>query len=440
MKKAKFLIYAALAASTVAISSCSDNDVLSEPANEPEGKALIVNPTVEGSRIATTGSDDFKSFKLFGFQNPPATQSQSLFFNGTEGYVYNGAIGSAWTPTVAGAKWPANSDTNSSNFYAISIDGGSTLPSYTGVDLSNIQQGKFSYTAPLSGSDVDLTKQEDILVASSLNALQSDNDGVLNLPFTHAFAKLTMQIRFNSYEGGNATGDIKDNEHITIKSITLHNIKLNGIYDYTSGWTASDMGDIVVEFPSGLDFTAQHLSGATNLFQDMINEASSIMIVPQTFTKTWLTTDDSPKTVTEAAEAPYIEIQCWIWEENDTRTVLEEQGYSSTVINNVIENYNPAMLDPDDFDTDLGDGLTPGELMSFYTMPVATSDFGAESLYFPFKITEKYVADDTTDPVTYGYKYYPFVFEANKLYNIRLNVYNGVYKTGKIAIHGAAQV
>jgi hypothetical protein len=134
MKKAKFLIYAALAASTVAISSCSDNDVLSEPANELEGKALIVNPTVDGSRIATTGSDDFKSFKLFGFQNPPATQS--LFFNGTEGYVYNGAIGSAWTPTETGAKWPANSDTNSSNFYAISIDGGSTLPSYTGVDLN----------------------------------------------------------------------------------------------------------------------------------------------------------------------------------------------------------------------------------------------------------------------------------------------------------------
>lgn len=91
MKKAKFLIYAALAASTVAISSCSDNDVLSEPANEPEGKALIVNPTVEGSRIATTGSGDFKSFKLFGFQNPPATQSQSLFFNGTEGYVDHSA-------------------------------------------------------------------------------------------------------------------------------------------------------------------------------------------------------------------------------------------------------------------------------------------------------------------------------------------------------------
>jgi len=439
MKKLKFLTLAAIAAATAMVSSCSDNGDLSTPTKEAEGKALVVNPTVDGSRITTTASSDFKSFKLFGFQNPPSTQP--LFFNGTDGYVYNGAIGSAWSPTATGAKWPANSDTNSSNFYALSVNGGSSLPAYTGVDLTNIQQGKFSYTAPTTaGGDVDLSKQEDILVASSLNALQTDNGGVLNLPFTHAFAKLTMQIRFNSYEGGNATGDIKDNEHITIKSITLHNIKLNGIYDYTSGWTASDMGDIVVEFPSGLDFTAQHLSGATNLFQDMINEASSIMIVPQTFTKTWQTTDASPKTVTEAAEAPYIEIQCWIWEEDDTRLVLEQNEYSSTVINNVIENYNPAMLDPDDADTDLGEGLTPADLMGYYTMPVATSDLGPESLYFPFKITEKYVADDTTDPVTYGYHYYPFVFEANKLYNIRLNVYNGVYKTGKLAIHGAAQV
>jgi hypothetical protein len=356
---------------------------------------------------------------LFGFQNPPATQP--LFFNGTDGYVYNGAIGSAWTPTVTGAKWPDNSDTNSSNFYAISVNGGSALPSYTGVDLSNIQQGKFSYTAPLSGSDVDLSKQEDILVASSLNSLQTDNGGVVTLPFTHAFSKLTLQFRFNSYEGGNATGDIKDNEHCTIKSIIIHNVKLNGIYDYSSGWTASDKGDIVIEYENGLDLVSRHLAGSDNLFQDLISDASSIMIVPQTFTESWVTTDESPKTLATVVDAPYIEVKMWVWEEDDTRIVLAELGYTDEQINNIMSNYTPALLDPDDFDTEIVDGLTPGDLMSYYTMPIADSNtLGPESLYFPFPAS--------------------LSFETNKKYNIRINIYKGVYSTGKLAIHGAAQV
>ncbi len=421
MKKLKFLTLAAIAAATAMVSSCSDNGDLSTPTKEAEGKALVVNPTVDGSRIVTTASDDFTSFKLFGFQNPPSTQP--LFFNGTDGYVYNGAIGSAWSPTATGAKWPANSDTNSSNFYALSVNGGSSLPSYSGIDLTNIQQGKFSYTAPLSGSDVDLSKQEDILVASSLNALQTDNGGVLNLPFTHAFAKLTMQMRFNSYENGATTGDLKDKYHYTIKSIAIRNIKLNGEFSYADGWTPSDMGDIVFNFDNGIDLEAQHLEGAPTdkIYRDLIGQASSIMIVPQTFTKFWVTTDENPKTLASLDTQPYVDILGWVW--NETKTILglkQDLDFTDEEANYFVSNYNPAMFDPNDDTVEVYNGCYGVDLSGCFSY-IIDDNTEAEHVYFPFPsaLTS---------------------FVANKEYNIRLNIYKGVYSTGLIAIHGAGQV
>ena len=427
MKKLKFLTLAAIAAATAMVSSCSDNVELSTPTKEAEGKALVVNPTVDGSRIVTTASDHFTSFKLFGFQNPPSTQP--LFFNGTDGYVYNGAIGSAWSPTATGAKWPANSDTNSSNFYALSVNGGSSLPSYTGIDLTNIQQGKFSYTAPLSGSDVDLSKQEDILVASSLNALQTDNGGVLNLPFTHALSKVTMQLRFNSYENGLTTGNITDDYHFTIKSIILHNVALNGIYDYTSGWTASDRGNIVFEFPEAIDIKAQHLlAGNNNIFLDLIDEASSILVVPQSFTADNIWTSDGLKGHTHTAlstkpNASYIEVKGWLWDELGTREgMINDVGMDPTEVNTILSTYtNPSMYDVDD-DTEItSDGYTQFDILGMYTMPVVDEDtLGPGSVYYPIPAG--------------------FTFEPNKMYNIRLNIYKAYKSDGEYVTSAAGQV
>lgn len=424
MKKLKFLTLAAIAAATAMVSSCSDNGDLSTPTKEAEGKALVVNPTVDGSRITTTASSDFKSFKLFGFQNPPSTQP--LFFNGTDGYVYNGAIGSAWSPTATGAKWPANSDTNSSNFYALSVNGGSSLPSYTGVDLANIQQGKFSYTAPTTaGGDVDLSKQEDILVASSLNALQTDNNGVLNLPFTHAFAKVTFQIRFNSYELNKqglpaSTGNLLDSYVFYIKSLTIHNVKLNGDYIFGTGWTADGLGDIVYSFPEDYTLLPKHItSDSEKLFQDLITEANSIMIVPQTFATHW----DPTKKLTAAGDSPYIDIEGWILNKDATYNGLK-LGYDNdgtSMTQNQAEQFlaenSPSSLLARENDVVYTDGdeneFTGADIMNLYSFQVGGADT-PDKLYFTFPSTLSFVE--------------------NKYYNIRLNVYNAYYDNGAKAL------
>ena len=205
MKKAKFLIYAALAAATAMVSSCSDNDVLSEPANEPEGKALIVNPTVLDSRVTPLAKSAFTGFKLYGIQNPTNGESVGSFVNtGTDyGVNYSGTFGEsaaevAFAPATT-VKWPTTNPDNSANFYGISVQGGADLAE-SGITVTEdgITEGTFSYSAPMSGGYVDLSKQKDIMIASSLDAEQKDNNGVVTLPFKHSFAKLTHQMRWNS--------------------------------------------------------------------------------------------------------------------------------------------------------------------------------------------------------------------------------------------------
>ena len=106
---AKFLIYAALAASTVAISSCSDNDVL-DSTTKAKGDALIVNASLnEGSRIATTGSDGFNSFMLYGYANPTTTNPTSVFDVTGDGIAYQKTSGNWGLVNVdlsSKAVWP----------------------------------------------------------------------------------------------------------------------------------------------------------------------------------------------------------------------------------------------------------------------------------------------------------------------------------------------
>ena len=424
MKKSKFLIYAALAAAAVAISSCSDNDVL-DSTTKAKGNALIVNASLnDGSRIATTGSDGFNSFMLYGYTNPTSGTPTSLFDVTGDGIAYqktSGTWGLVDANLASKAVWPSSSG-GTYNFYALSVDGSASLPSYTGVSLTNINQGQFVYTGKS-----DLSKQEDILVASSLGTVKPAG-GILTLPFKHALSKVTMQLRFNSYENGQTTGNITDDYHFTIKSIILHNVALNGIYDYTSGWTASDRGNIVFEFPEAIDIKAQHLTGTDNIFINLINEANSILVVPQSFTADNIWTSDGVKGHTHTAlstkpNASYIEVKGWLWDELGTREgMINDVGLDPAEVNTILSTYtNPSMYDVDD-DTEItSEGHTQFDILGMYTMPVVDEDtLGPGSVYYPIPAG--------------------FTFEPNKMYNIRLNIYKAYKSDGEYVTSAAGQV
>ena len=417
MKKAKFLIYAALAASTVAISSCSDNDVL-DSTTEAKGDALVINATLnDDSRISTVTSDGFNSFMLYGYTNPTSGTPTSVFDVTGDGIAYqktSGTWGLVDANLASKAVWPSSSG-GTYNFYALSVDGSASLPSYTGVSLTNINQGQFVYTGKS-----DLSKQEDILVASSLGTVKPAG-GILTLPFKHALAKLTMQMRFNSYEGGNATGDIMDNYVYTIKSITIHNVKLNGQYSFSSGWTPSDVGDVTINFSPVISINSKHLTGDAE-YQDIIDNAHSIMIVPQTTSSSaWVSTKENVHDITEAEGTSYIEVLGWIWNKAGTKDALmDDLSWTDNQAETFLNTYPLGSLDISNTNTDVVYNGQTGKKIGRCYQFLVDDNRDACPVYFPFPAS--------------------FSFEENKYYNIRLNIYNGLYDTGSYAIFGAGQV
>ena len=414
MKNSKYLLLAAIAAATAMVSSCSDNGDLSTPTKEAEGKALVVNPTVDGSRVTPLAKSAFTGFKLYGVQNPNiSNQSVGSFIKTetTNGVDYSGTFGEtaadvAFTSTTA-VKWPTEYPSNSANFYAFSVQGGSDLTG-SGITVNEDEygtlDGTFSYSAPMSGGYVDLSKQKDIMIASSLEATQTANNGVVTLPFKHAFAKLTFQVRWNSSEWilgapGSPAAVIEDDAILVVDYIKFHNIKCNGSYSFTADdgnggkgkWTVSgENSTIMYQYDTPKRFIAGKNPTEDNQFevQDLLTGDDAIMVVPQTL-GLWsggnFSADDTHA---------FVEIHCCAY---NTTGVSEDE----------IANINW-------WDDGAGDIFV--EILG----GTEEADRYMTSVYFPIRV------NSTT----------AFTFEANKSYNFRLNVATCRQDNGTAAIKG----
>ena len=423
MKKAKFLIYAALAASTVAISSCSDNDVL-DSTTEAKGDALVINATLnDDSRISTVTSDGFNSFMLYGYTNPTSGTPTSVFDVTGDGIAYqktSGTWGLVDANLASKAVWPSSSG-GTYNFYALSVDGSASLPSYTGVSLTNINQGQFVYTGKS-----DLSKQEDILVASSLGTVKPAG-GILTLPFKHAFAKLTLQMRFNYQESKKPTGDIKQGWACTIKSITIHNVCLDGNYDYSSGWTPSNIGNITFTYAKPITIDARDATSNSDLYQTLIDNASSIMIVPQSFTKWWVSDgvkDHIHTPLSTIPDAPYIEIVGFVWDKIESaQALMRDFSWTEPEVNTFLDEHPLGSYDLNNETDEVYLGQTGYNLGSSFTFLIVEN--GLNNTLYPASVLFPFPSS--------------LSFAPNKYYNIRLNIYKGYYDTGAYAVSEAGQ-
>ena len=419
MKKSKFLIYAALAAATVAISSCSDNDVL-DSTTKAKGNALIVNASLnDGSRIATTGSDGFNSFMLYGYTNPTSGTPTSVFDVTGDGIAYQKTSGNWGLVNVdlsSKAVWPSTSG-DTYNFYALSVGGSHELDASTnGLGLSTIKNGIFTYTMPKNNDGtVNLAAQKDILVACNNGASQGET-GILTLPFKHALSKVTLNLRFNKKEYVlNSNGTLKSNTPevtsnairqstdavVYIEYIAIHNVKCSGSYDFKDNngtWTVDEeKSTIKYTFSEPKKFIAgtatdedkdnqiywhtQPLLGGEESGTD-----NTIMMLPQTITP-WVPTAENAT----ATSKSYIEIRCIAYSlsaddsYNDTHSFLDDQDDA--------QNYVALIVSADSNTVD-----------------------GYESVYIPLKVTS---------------------FEANKNYILNLNIVTSKTNTGGSAFTGA---
>lgn len=425
MKKLKFLTLAAIAAATAMVSSCSDNGDLSTPTKEAEGKALVVNPTVDGSRVTPLAKSAFTGFKLYGIQNPTNKSTVGSFVNTDTDYGvnYSGTFGESaaevsFTPATT-VKWPTENPDNSANFYAISVQGGSDLTG-SGITVTNngIYDGTFTYTAPLDGEgNVDLSKQKDIMIASSLEATQSTDNGVVTLPFKHAFAKLTLQVRWNTSEiilgqEGSPANAIEENAVLLIDYVKIHNIKCSGSYSFTADdgnggkgkWTVDgENSTIMFKYDTPQRYIAGNSPTAEIPFevQDLIVGDDAMMIVPQSVGVWEKSSGDYFSSNTTSA---FVEVHCLGYNQSG------DDSYDSTV---------PYWEDVDNED------------FNYVSIISGDDEHYFASVYFPIRITE-----NTGTPESPIYEYHPFIFEQNKSYNFRLNFATCRQDNGDAAIDG----
>lgn len=427
MKKSKFLIYAALAAATVAISSCSDNDVL-DSTTKAKGDALIVNASLnDGSRIATTGSDGFNSFMLYGYANPTTTNPTSVFDVTGDGIAYQKTSGNWGLVNVdlsSKAVWPSTSG-DTYNFYALSVGGSHELDASTnGLGLSTIKNGIFTYTMPKNNDGtVNLAAQKDILVACNNGATKGES-GVLTLPFKHALAKVILRLRFNKTEYVlNSNGSLKSNTAEATSSsfnmanvavayidyIAIHNVKCSGSYDFKDNngtWTVDEAKSTIKytfsepkKFTAGTATEEDRVNGVYWHTQDLLGGETgenitdnTIMMLPQTITPWDYSSASATNKASDNTTDAYIEIHCIAY------------GLTS---DNAYNEAHPTFID---------DQEDEGNYSALIVSADPNTVDGYESVYIPLKVT---------------------AFEANKNYILNLNIVTSRTNTGGLAFSGA---
>lgn len=382
MKKSKFLIYAAVAATAAIVSSCSNEDVVEQ--TPQKGRPIVVEASVDGSSRATVATS-FTGFKLYGYKD---NTEKTNFLDGVNYAKSN----SSWV-SVGSANWPEGS--GNCNFYAISTQGAAGVPD--GIDITNLKDGSFSYTVP-----ADVAAQQDILVANHNDVAYADNSGKIKLGFKHALANVTMQVRFNFTENNNPVVSEDISECLfSFDRIKIHNVYTSGTYNASTGvWTPTgELGTITLNFPQAPVYKAydadEDIYKTGIKYQDIVlgSAGASLMVMPQTFESYWVNNDpkDNPVPVAnaEAAHQPYIEIHGVVY------------TTSSTTENDTPFNYTPEQLADDE-----GVG-------ALFDVLIGEDEYLAQNIYIPLKS--------------------PFVFGVNKNYNLRLNILGAFAEDGTTA-------
>ena len=209
MKKSKILIFAALAAAATISVGCSNDDVVT---TKDSGVPLKVFTSVDGvssgsTRATDLTSETFSSFKLHAIGSTEDWANVTVSKSGNE-----------WTGTSS-LVWPSGT----SNFYAYSSDNNIKTDD---VKYGNSAQS-FTYEMPLVGESttVDASNQNDLLVAKAIDQTSATNGGGV------------------------------ENYYCLIRSLTIHNLPINGTFTFNSGtsnigtWSnKTKIGDYTITF------------------------------------------------------------------------------------------------------------------------------------------------------------------------------------------------
>jgi hypothetical protein len=260
MKKSFFLVGLA----TFALASCSNEDTVSNETDSLNaiGFGTYVQKATKATPVTGTIFPTDGDFLVLGYSTGTADLAvgdvlnfmrQTVTYDGTS---YNYSPIKYW-PVLSGAK---------ASFFAVSPADISTV---TPASLTTAGLPAISYAVP-----TDAVKQEDLMLASSVNKTKAD--GTVAFAFTHALTKIGVTAKLGADYGTSGT-------YIRITSISLKNVA--GTADFT---TAAD-GTWSLTAPTVFtsDFTLDYLknlvdngSVSTTTAKTMVLDNSYLMMVP----------------------------------------------------------------------------------------------------------------------------------------------------------------
>jgi hypothetical protein len=268
MKKTKFLMLAAIAATATIISSCSDNDVVT---GKDSGIPLKVTASAgSDSRAQQISGSNFSYFQLYGFLGDATNEFKNKTFTGTN-------KNADWTATDVNfaANWPT--ENTSYTFYGVSENSSAGMSSaFNGSGITSSSQ-TFDYVIP-----ANIAEQKDLLVSKATGNAVSG----VNMEFEHALATTTLNItldpsitNFAEYDGYRLRA--------AVKSIELHNVYTGGTYNFSDDtWSSLSKGTYVIDL-SANPLILDTSNDAVVVKAVPLGENEKIMFIPGTVSDYW---------------------------------------------------------------------------------------------------------------------------------------------------------
>lgn len=317
----KTILFGAALAALATFTSCSNDEdlVLQEPVapvTTDTGVPFGVSVSTDGD--ATRGVDltasAFEDFYLYGVK----TDDGSKWFDG----VHFAKTSELWSGSETAYRWSDGATTTwhdgTYNFYAVTSTTGVTSPTFTTTD------SKFDYTV----NPDNVATQEDLMVAKNLNQSSTTNGGKLGLDFYHALASIKVSVRFVKDHFDYEESDGNEGLYFCkIKSITFHNIKSQGTFDFSSGdygaWINQDeYADYTLTVDedswgsNGIDANGYISYTEDDAYVPLTFNEGPLFVIPQTITP-WATANtpqgDVPLSTAETNNNSYISIECQIY-------------------------------------------------------------------------------------------------------------------------------
>lgn len=278
--------------SALTVSSCSQNDLLEDPAewSTPLGFSSYIGTTTKASELVDSA---FEEFTVEAYSTDNGLASSPTEF---EKYIPALAVsrdydGSDASWGYSGAYyWPS---TNLLSFFAYATEGKADEATVTFASASSVLENQvYTITPPTLTytADATIANQVDLIAASAIDKQDSGNSGEINLTFKHILTQINFAVT-----GAEKSAGAEEYSYI-VRGIYINDAESKGVYTFddantttdTNSSTATGVGSWTILPGNTATYnyfvpTADYYLTATDQTKETVTGTSgALMLIPQT--------------------------------------------------------------------------------------------------------------------------------------------------------------